>query len=105
VRLAGAGERYAVTVALDQARTGAVRADVRAEDRTSAAGSVDSVWLSAAMPVMGHATPEIPARQRAPGRFAARGELFAMPGDWELAVRVEGAAGTEVVTIPVPVES
>lgn len=103
VRLAGAGGRYAVTVTLDQAATGAVGAEVRVEGQAPDAAPPDAVWLSAAMPSMGHATPEVPARRRSPGRFTARGELFAMPGEWELAVRVQGTSGAEVITVPVPI--
>jgi hypothetical protein len=97
-RLTGAGTQYSAEVTLDKARPGVVDADI------FVTGSVDAVWLSAVMPEMGHATPEIPAQQRKTGRFHARGELFTMPGAWELTVRVEGAAGPELITVKVLVE-
>lgn len=99
VRLADIGDHYTVTVALDSASTGDVGADIRVEGSAARA-----VALSAVMPDMGHAMPEIPARPQEPGHFLAGGELFAMPGVWDLAVRVEGDAGTDTVTFSVVIE-
>jgi hypothetical protein len=96
--LAGRGERYGVTVALDPAGTGVIETEIRAD------GPVTAVALSAVMPAMGHAMPEISAVPAEPGRFLARGELFAMPGMYELTVRLDGAAGPDVVTLGVVIE-
>ncbi|GAA3749513.1 hypothetical protein GCM10022225_37220 [Plantactinospora mayteni] len=103
-RLTGSGERYAVSIALVPARTGVVEADldVASGGVPAAAGTV--VSLSAAMPSMGHAMPEIAAEPERPGRFRARGEFFAMPGAWELTIRIHGAAGADAVTIGISVQ-
>jgi hypothetical protein len=97
-RLTGASAHHSAEVTLDKARPGVVDVDI------AVSGFAEAVWLSAVMPEMGHATPEIPARQRKPGRFHARGELFTMSGAWELTIRVQGTAGTELITVKVLVE-
>jgi hypothetical protein len=89
------GRNYAVRVGFDHAmRTATIQ--VEPDART--------VDVSAVMPGMGHATPPVAARKVAPGRFQARAELFGMRGEWELSVRVTGAAGAEIFTIPVTVD-
>ncbi|WP_329429395.1 FixH family protein [Streptosporangium sp. NBC_01495] len=101
VELAGTGARYAIGVALDRARPGPVEIKITAttakEPVTPAA--VAEVSVFAVMPHMGHITAEIPARRERPGRFVARGELFTMAGVWEIAVRVDGPSGTEVIRV------
>ncbi|OLF14350.1 hypothetical protein BLA60_04270 [Actinophytocola xinjiangensis] len=101
-RLTGDGEHYSLTVTLSSASTGVVDAEIHVEN-----GPAETVSLSAAMPHMGHAMPEISARPQGSGRFLAHGELFAMTGVWELAIRVEGETGgdtvTETITVRVPV--
>lgn len=89
------GRNYTVRVGFDDAmRTASIQ--VEPDART--------VDVSAVMPGMGHATPPVAARRLAPGRFEARTEFFGMPGEWELSVRVTGAAGAEIITIPVSVD-
>jgi hypothetical protein len=102
-RFAGTGPHYAVTVELDHPRAGAVDIEVAVTARSGATVAVDAVRLSATMPQMGHATPDVAAERVAPGRFSARAEPFAMPGVWQLAVQITGAAGTEVVTVGIPI--
>ncbi|HEX4813905.1 MAG TPA: FixH family protein [Nonomuraea sp.] len=94
LRVSSTGARYAVTVLVDRPTTGRVTVEVQVTS-----GDADSVSLSAVMPDMGHATPEVPARERQPGRFAAEGELFPMTGAWELSIRLNGPAGEEVLVI------
>lgn len=98
-RLTGQGEHYSVSVTLDRVGPGVVNAEIVTST------TVDAVWLSAAMPDMGHAMPETPAGKAGRGRFLARGELFAMPGVWELGVRLQGKAGSDVITFNVLIES
>ncbi|SEG96761.1 hypothetical protein SAMN05444920_11078 [Nonomuraea solani] len=88
------GTRYAATVVLDRPTTGRVPVEV-----TVTSGDADSVALSAVMPEMGHATPELTAREPEPGRFLAEGELFAMSGVWELSIRLNGPAGEEQLAV------
>jgi hypothetical protein len=100
---AGTSPHYAVTVALDPPSSGVVDVDVAVTARDGAATTVEAVRLSAAMPRMGHVTPEIVADRVAPGRFRAHGELFVMAGVWQLGVQITGLAGTEVVTVEIPI--
>ena len=110
-QFAAAGVKYAVTVRFDRLGTGVVDADVvvrgpsqdvrgQPQDKASAGGTVS---LFAVMPSMGHVMPEVPARREGPNRFAARGELFAMPGIWRLTVRVRGTPGAEDLSVDVAI--
>ncbi|MEV3984181.1 FixH family protein [Nonomuraea sp. NPDC049758] len=96
--LTSTGERYAVTVLVPRPTTGRVTAEVRVTS-----GDPHTVALSTVMPGMGHATPEIVADPRQPGRYVAEGELFPMAGVWELSVRLSGAAGEEVLVVKAPI--
>ncbi|GAA1621555.1 hypothetical protein GCM10009733_017650 [Nonomuraea maheshkhaliensis] len=87
------GALYAVVVTLEPS-TGPLEATVEVEPASPA-----EVSLFGVMPHMGHTTPEIPARNSGIGRYVARGELFTMPGAWEIHIRVQGAAGTEVIKV------
>ncbi|MFG3441514.1 hypothetical protein ACGF0J_30075 [Nonomuraea sp. NPDC047897] len=89
IAIRSTGAHYAVTV-LVHGRTAEVRLD---------RGDADTVALSAVMPHMGHAMPEVATRERAPGRFRAEGEVFTMTGAWELSVRLTGPAAEEVLTV------
>jgi hypothetical protein len=92
------GTRYAATVSIDRPTTGRVIVDVRLTS-----GEADSAALSAVMPTMGHAMPEITAREPEPGHFVAEGEFFPMTGVWELSIRLNGPAGEEVLTVNAPI--
>jgi hypothetical protein len=100
----GTSPHYAVTVTLDGPRTGVVDVEVAVTARDGGAITVEAVRLSATMPRMGHVTPEVVAHRTAPGRFRAHGELFVMAGVWQLGVQITGPAGTELVTVEIPIE-
>ncbi|GAA3686161.1 hypothetical protein GCM10022224_058730 [Nonomuraea antimicrobica] len=93
VQLPGRGAHYSVVVALDPS-TGPLEARVEIDPAAPA-----EVSLFGVMPHMGHTTAELAARPENAGRYVARGELFTMPGAWEIGVRVRGAAGTEVIKV------
>ncbi|MDF5751580.1 hypothetical protein [Spongiactinospora sp. TRM90649] len=99
VQVSTAGEHYAVTALISPIDSGTSRIEVLLNS-----GEADAVTVSAVMPAMGHAMPEIAARRAAPGRFLAEGELFSMPGAWQLTVRVSGRAGEEVLTVSAVIE-
>ncbi|MFB4286170.1 hypothetical protein ACBI99_00925 [Nonomuraea sp. ATR24] len=88
-----AGSRYTATVVIDPPRTGAVVVETRVTS-----GDADGLALSAVMPDMGHAMPELSAAEREPGRFVAEGELFTMSGVWDVSIRLTGPAGEETLT-------
>lgn len=92
------GTRYAATVVIDRPTTGRVAVDVQLTS-----GDPNGVAVSAVMPTMGHAMPEIAAREPEPGHFVAEGELFPMTGVWELSIRLNGPAGEEVLTVNAPI--
>ncbi|MEV0612562.1 hypothetical protein AB0I81_04490 [Nonomuraea sp. NPDC050404] len=88
------GTHYAATVLIEDPAPGRVTVEIRVDK-----GDADSVMVSAVMPDMGHAMPELPATEREPGRFLAEGELFSMSGVWELSVRLDGPAGVEELAV------
>lgn len=94
--LTAAGVRYTTAVHLERPATGRTAVDVRVTS-----GDADTVAVSAAMPSMGHATPEVAAEEREPGHYVAEGELFTMTGVWDLSIRLSGPAGEETVTVKV----
>jgi hypothetical protein len=86
-------DRDGTTVLLDKAGTGTVAAQVEVP------ADVAAVSLYAAMPRMGHLTPEVVAERERPGRFRATGELFPMAGRWELTVRADDETVTFDITV------
>lgn len=98
LRVTARRTHYAATVSIDRPTTGRVVVDVRLTS-----GDADSAALSTVMPAMGHAMPEITAREPEPGHFVAEGEFFPMTGVWELSIRLNGPAGEEVLTVNAPI--
>ncbi|MEW9550593.1 hypothetical protein [Nonomuraea sp. NPDC050783] len=94
LRATVAGSSYTAAVVIDRPATGRIRVEI---DMLS--GEPDTVAVSAVMTGMGHATPELPARRTGPGRFTAEGELFPMPGTWEVSLRMTGPAGEESLVV------
>ncbi|MFE7445922.1 FixH family protein [Streptomyces chartreusis] len=105
VSLTGTGQQFLATAELDRAATGVIEVEIglRRSDG-SAAGDVRGVAVSGVMPAMGHVTPEISAQPAGADRYRVRGELFSMPGTWQLDIRVDTASGPDVIDIEVPVE-
>ncbi|WP_336206149.1 hypothetical protein [Nonomuraea sp. LPB2021202275-12-8] len=93
LRLTTAGAHYTATVLIGRPTTGRISVEVRVTS-----GDADGAALSAVMPDMGHAMPELVAGEPEPGRFVAEGELFAMTGVWDLSIRLTGPAGEETLT-------
>lgn len=91
-----ASAHYRATISLDRVQSGSVRATIA----ITGTPDVRQVGLEAAMPSMGHQNAALPANRTGNGDFVATGELFAMPGAWELTVRVNG---TETLVVPVTV--
>jgi len=106
VSLTGSGQRFLATAELSRAATGVIEVEIglRRSDG-SAAGDVRAVAVSGVMPAMGHVTPEIQAEPAGADRFRVRGELFFMPGTWQLDIRVDTTSGADVIDIEVPVET
>ncbi|MFE9680906.1 hypothetical protein ACFYXC_14190 [Streptomyces sp. NPDC002701] len=105
VSLTGSGQQFLATAELSRAATGVIEVEIglRRSDG-SAAGDVRSVAVSGVMPAMGHVTPGLPARPAGAHRYRVRGELFSMPGTWQLDIRVDTTSGPDVIDIEVPVD-
>ncbi len=105
VSLTGSGRQFLATAELSRAATGVIEVEIGLRRRDgSAAGDVRAVAVSGVMPAMGHVAPEIPARSAGADRYRVRGELFSMPGTWQLDIRVDTPSGTDVIDIEVSVE-
>ncbi|MGN9821285.1 hypothetical protein ACTMUQ_38890 [Streptomyces sp. SD11] len=105
VSLTGSGRQFLATAELSRAATGVIEVEIGLRRRDgSAAGDVRAVAVSGVMPAMGHVVPEIPARSAGADRYRVRGELFSMPGTWQLDIRVDTPSGTDVIDIEVSVE-
>jgi hypothetical protein len=98
LHLTTSGARYTATVEIAEPSTGSVTVKVQVDK-----GEADTVTVSTVMPAMGHATPEIAAREAEPGQFVAEGRLFPMSGLWEVWIRLDGPAGEEELAVNVPI--
>jgi hypothetical protein len=95
-KFTAASAHYRATISLDRVQSGTVRATIA----ITGTPEVREVGLEAAMPSMGHQNAALPAKRTGNGEFVAAGELFAMPGAWELTVRVNGG---ETLIVPITV--
>jgi hypothetical protein len=82
--------RYVVRLTLDRAALGEREALVEIRDEEDRPVTAEEVTIVPVMPEMGHAMPAVRAdpEPEAPGRYRARGTLFAMAGGWDVDVRV-----------------
>jgi hypothetical protein len=104
--LTGSSDHYDVRVRLDRLTTATTTADIEVIGRGRDPGDLDGASVEAVMERMGHAMPSLAAEALGHGRFRARGQLFAMAGEWELGVRLRTAGGaSELATLTVVVPS
>lgn len=93
--LRGGTSRYAVSVTIDPPRIGS--ADVTIDLTTrDGSPSTASVSVEAVTPLMGFATPALPATAAGGGRYTVSGVPLMMTGPWELHVSI----GTDELTLP-----
>ncbi|MFC9689230.1 hypothetical protein ACFTSF_11865 [Kribbella sp. NPDC056951] len=97
VTLTGSSDQHTVELRLSELTTGPVDVDLVVTPKDEA---LKAVTLEPGMPSMGHATAALTAQRGKDGHYRGRGELFAMPGSWDLTVRL----GTDTVTITVSVK-
>lgn len=90
--------RYAVSATVDPPRIGnaAVIIDLTTHDGAAAA----TVSVEAVMPLMGFATPALPATATGGGHYAVANVPLMMTGPWELHVRIAGQGNTDDLTLP-----
>lgn len=89
--------RYTVHLALERGLiVGDQQAVVEIRDRDDNPVVAAEVGLTPVMVEMGHLLPTLPAPPGDdPGSYRAQGEIFSMPGAWNLDIRVRTAQGTE----------
>jgi hypothetical protein len=83
---------YRVQLDLDGASLGKRTATIEITDSDRNPVDAEHVAVSALMSEMDMTGPSVVAEEIEPGRFEAKGELFTMLGEWNLAVRVEGGS-------------
>jgi YtkA-like len=83
---------YRVQLDLDGASLGNRTATIEITDSDRNPVDAEHVVVSALMSEMDMTGPSVVAEEIEPGRFEAKGELFTMLGEWNLAVRVEGGS-------------
>lgn len=103
VQVAAATPDYTVQVRLPHPDTGSDQADITVGRRDHGPVQLEQVTVDALMPSMGHAMPALTAAATGPGQYRTQGQLFLMAGSWQLSVHLYGAAGSQVVTVPVTV--
>lgn len=88
--LHGASAHYAVAATIDSPRIGDTSVDI------AVTGGPATVTVEAVMPLMGFATPALPAASAGGGHYAVAGVPLMMTGPWELHVTV----GAEDIVLP-----
>jgi len=91
--------RYVVSATIDPPRIGGadVTIDLTARDGSA---STASVSVEAVMPLMGFATPALPATAAGDRRYTVSGVPLMMTGPWELRVAIAGQGGSDDLTLP-----
>lgn len=89
---------YAITATVRSPRIGST--DVLVEVQPRGGSTADMVTVEAVMPLMGFATPAIPAMTDN-GQLTASGVSLMMTGPWELYVSVTGHSG-QIDTVMLP---
>jgi YtkA-like len=79
---------YHVRLDLDGASLGSRTATIEVLTEGGKPVANAAIDVRTAMPAMGMPGALLPARQTAPGRYEASGELFTMLGDWTVTVRI-----------------
>jgi hypothetical protein len=79
---------YHVFLDLDGASLGRRTATIEVVSEDGRPVAPADIDIRASMQTMRMTTPQLPARQIAPGRYEASGELFTMLGDWMVIVRI-----------------
>ncbi|GAB3921364.1 hypothetical protein GCM10029976_008310 [Kribbella albertanoniae] len=97
--LTGRSDQHTVQLKLKELTTGPVEFELAVTDGSTT--QFDAITLEPGMPGMGHATTPLTAQRAADGHYRGHGELFAMPGTWELTVRL----GADTITITASVKS
>ncbi len=90
-------------MSLDGTNFGEHTATIDVSDLAGKPVAADKVVISPLMQQMGMASPELTAQPIAPGRYQAKGEFFAMEGEWRVGVRVSAGGADEVADFKIQV--
>ena len=91
--------RYAVSATIDPPRIGNAAVSV---DLTTHDGAAPNATISveAVMPLMGFATPSLPATANGGGHYTVSNVPLMMTGPWELYVSISDGTGTDELMLP-----
>jgi hypothetical protein len=94
---------YVVTATVNSPRIGAT--DIEIDLTTRAGGPVDRamVEIEAIMPLMGHATPPVPADALGNGHYRVAQVPLMMTGPWELRLSIDAPNGVNNLILPLSV--
>lgn len=95
--LHGGTARYALDATVDPPRMGDAQITI---DLTGSGAPHGTVSVEAVMPLMGFATPALPATSTGGGHYTVANVPLMMTGPWELHVSVAAANGTDELTLP-----
>ncbi|MEV4756402.1 FixH family protein [Micromonospora sp. NPDC049559] len=96
--------RYAATIAVGSPRVGRTTVTVTLATHTGAPVGNARVFLQASMPLMGLATPAIPAASWGTGRYDVSGVPLMTTGPWRLRLSIIDAGDvTDTLDVPVTV--
>jgi hypothetical protein len=90
---------YAVSATIDPPRIGnaAVTIDLTTHDGVPATATIS---VEAVMPLMGFATPSLPATASGGGKYAVANVPLMMTGPWELHLTIADQGSTDDLTLP-----
>jgi hypothetical protein len=94
---------HIVTVSLDSTRAGDRSVTVAVTDRAGHPALVAGVGVTAVLTSLGHAAPTLVGVPAGPGSFRASGVPLMTPGDWLLAITLNGEPSPDPIDIPVTV--
>lgn len=103
VVLHGGTARNVVTATVDSPRIGATAVDIDLRTRTGDPAPPVGVDIEAVMPLMGHATPPVPAVPVGAGRYRAEGVPLMMTGPWQLRISITAPDGIDHLMLPLSV--
>jgi hypothetical protein len=100
--LRGGTALYTVDVTIGQRRIGStdVAIALAARDDPVPPATMPTISVEAVMPLMGFATPPLPATASGGGRYTVSGVPLMMTGPWELHVSITDHAGADDVVLP-----
>ena len=95
--------RYVVTATIENPRIGATAVEIDLTTRTGDPAPPVVVDIEAIMPLMGQATPPVPAAPAGAGRHRAEGVPLMMTGPWQLRISITAPDSVDHLMLPLSV--